>query len=134
MKPARDLFTVGQRVKPTEEGLRRHLWNRYRGVEPIDKRGRVVGFSSTRPTTVRVQWDGNKTSQNVHVDFVELVDDQEPKRHAPLDSDLCECGHVRDEHRAGRGECQAVDIEYDCDVECHCDWFNRDPDEEEAPA
>jgi hypothetical protein len=46
------------------------------------------------------------------------------------DRDLCECGHVRDEHLEGRAECKAQDR--DDPAPCPCACFDLMP-EDEAP-
>lgn len=39
------------------------------------------------------------------------------------DTDICYCGHVRDEHDHARGECTVEG--------CHCAHFDHDPDARE---
>jgi hypothetical protein len=62
---ARDRFRKGDEVCLSPAGMA-HLWLK------DQRRGEVVGFSRDG-TSVRVQWDGNKSVSGYHMDFIEHI-------------------------------------------------------------
>lgn len=67
----RHIFKVGQRARPSEYGIKSHIFDgSYRGVKNSEQTGVIIKVDEFGCPTV--QWAGKKTPQSYYYGFIEI--------------------------------------------------------------